>query len=50
MTEMPSEKQNVSASILNDKFIYIFGGYNKQKYFNNIEKYDIQNDIWKSIK
>ena len=46
---MDHPKQNVSVCIFNDKYIYSVGGYNSQKNFDDINKYNIRGDKWKSI-
>lgn len=40
--------RKIHSSIYLDGYVYVFGGFNpySNKIFNNVEKYDIKNDIW----
>lgn len=43
-------KSDASACILNNKYIYIIGGKNDDAgVLNEIEKYDIDRDLWKFV-
>ena len=42
-------KQNFSACIFNNKYIYTIGGFYKGKLLNFIDRYDIGTNIWSSV-
>merc|ERR1712086_633972 len=47
---MSLDKGNVSACIINNKFIYVVGGYNNNcTYLNEIERYTIADNEWECI-
>jgi N-acetylneuraminic acid mutarotase len=44
---MPSERSGISAASVNNT-IYVFGGEDITKTYNNNEKYNVENNIWES--
>ena len=46
ISKMSQQKQNVSACIFNNKYIFAIGGFNKKQYLSDIEKYDINHNQW----
>jgi len=49
MAPMSKEKRDVSACILNNKYVYAIGGYDGQVYLNDICKYTITSDSWETM-
>lgn len=49
MAPLSKEKRDVSACILNNKYVYAIGGYDGQVYLNDICKYTITTDSWETI-
>ena len=47
---MDKKKENASACILNNQFIYIIGGYCDIEFLNDLEKYTIATDSMETIK
>ena len=49
--EMNQERSKSSYLLINNSIIYAFYGYNfiQSKYINNIEFYDVENNLWKEI-
>jgi N-acetylneuraminic acid mutarotase len=46
---MPSERSGIAAaSLINGSSVYVFGGEEPSKTFNNNEKYDSKTDKWMS--
>jgi hypothetical protein len=46
---MPSKRSGISAaSINNTSTIYVFGGEDLTKTYNNNEKYDVKSNKWES--
>ena len=48
---MNQERSKSSYLLINNSIIYAFYGYNfiQSKYINNIEFYDVENNLWKEI-
>jgi N-acetylneuraminic acid mutarotase len=45
---MPSERSGISAASINNTAIYVFGGEDLTKTYNNNEKYNVKNNKWES--
>jgi N-acetylneuraminic acid mutarotase len=45
---MPSKRSGISAAPINNTTIYVFGGEDITKTYNNNEKYNIKNNKWES--
>jgi len=45
---MISKKKDASACILNNKFIYVIGGFHITE-LNDIERYNISNNTWTAV-
>lgn len=45
---MPTERSGISAVSINNTVIYVFGGEDITKTYNNNEKYDVKNNKWES--
>jgi N-acetylneuraminic acid mutarotase len=45
---IPSERSGISAASINNTAIYVFGGEDLTKTYNNNEKYDVKNNKWES--
>jgi len=50
IASMDKKKENASACILNNQFIYIIGGYCDIEFLNDLEKYTIATDSMETIK
>ena len=45
---MPSKRSGISAASINNTTIYVFGGEDITKTYNNNEKYNVKNNKWES--
>ena len=45
---MPSKRSGISAASINNNTIYVFGGEDINKTYNNNEKYNVNNNKWES--
>jgi N-acetylneuraminic acid mutarotase len=48
LNSMPSERSGISAASINNTTIYVFGGEDITKTYNNNERYDIKYNKWES--
>ena len=48
LNSMPSERSGISATSINNTTIYVFGGENMTKTYNNNEKYNVKDNTWES--
>jgi len=48
LESMPSKRSGISAASINNTTIYVFGGEDITKTYNNNEKYNVKNNKWES--